>query len=90
VSWRKRIRQLLGYFRRNPRRMAYAEAKSQHLPIGAGVSKLTGCWGATAKQRSGGGPRYATHGVTAEARHPITHKFKKPNKISYVSYMSYR
>jgi hypothetical protein len=34
---RKRIRQVLGYFRRNRRRMAYAEAKSQHLPIGSGV-----------------------------------------------------
>lgn len=32
-----RIREVLGYFRRNRRRMRYAEVKAQHLPIGSGV-----------------------------------------------------
>ena len=33
----KRIAEVLGYFRNNRHRMGYAEAKTQHLPIGSGV-----------------------------------------------------
>ena len=34
---RQRIRQVLGYFRRNRHRMGYAEAAQRGLPIGSGV-----------------------------------------------------
>ena len=34
---RKRLKQALGYFRRNRHRMGYTQAKSQNLPIGSGV-----------------------------------------------------
>jgi hypothetical protein len=34
---RKRIREVLGYFRRHRRRMDYAGAAERHLPIGSGV-----------------------------------------------------
>lgn len=34
---RRRITQVLGYFRRHRHRMAYAELRSRHLPIGSGV-----------------------------------------------------
>ena len=34
---RERIRQVLGYFRRNRRRMRYAELAQAHLPIGSGI-----------------------------------------------------
>ncbi len=33
----KRLKQTLGYFRRNRKRMGYAQAKAQNLPIGSGV-----------------------------------------------------
>lgn len=34
---RQRIRQVLGYLRRNRARMGYAQSKAEHLPIGSGV-----------------------------------------------------
>ena len=34
---RKRLKQALGYFRRNRKRMDYAQAKAQNLPIGSGL-----------------------------------------------------
>jgi len=34
---RKRIGEVLGYFRGNRRRMAYAEARARNLPVGSGV-----------------------------------------------------
>ncbi len=34
---RKRLKQVLGYFRRNRKRMGYAQAKAQNLPIGSGL-----------------------------------------------------
>ena len=34
---RQRLKQALGYFRRNRHRMRYAQAKAQKLPIGSGI-----------------------------------------------------
>jgi hypothetical protein len=34
---RRRIAQVLGYFRRHRHRMRYAELRGRHLPIGSGV-----------------------------------------------------
>ena len=38
---RKRIGEVLGYFRRHRRRMDYAPAAERHLPIGSGVVEAT-------------------------------------------------
>ena len=38
---RKRIREVLGYFRRHRRRMDYAAAAERNLPIGSGVVEAT-------------------------------------------------
>lgn len=38
---RKRIREVLGYFRRHRRRMNYADAAARNLPIGSGVIEAT-------------------------------------------------
>jgi len=38
---RKRIREVLGYFRRHRRRMDYADAAARSLPIGSGVIEAT-------------------------------------------------